>query len=337
MRAAVMQGPGALALEERSRPEPGPREVLVRITSLGICGSDVSFFRHGRLGHSVFRAPVVLGHEPAGEVVACGSGATRHRPGQRVSVEPGIPCGTCAQCRTGHYNRCADIRFLSDPPHDGAMQEYVVVHEAFAHPVPDRLSDDAAALIEPLSVALWAARRGRIGAGDRVLITGAGPIGLLSAQVARALGATEIAVSDVNPARLAVASDFGATTTILSADAPAAAAEVSPTVLVECSGSPRALADTLPGTAAGGRVVLVGMGPEEVSLPLGLVQQRELTVGGVFRYANTWETGIELAASGRVDLDGLVTDRFPLTGAATALDPDTAVTTSVKTVIDLRD
>ncbi|WP_308314417.1 NAD(P)-dependent alcohol dehydrogenase [Streptomyces sp. GbtcB7] len=337
MRAAVMQGPGLLALEERNRPEPGPHEVLVRVTSLGICGSDVSFFRHGKLGHSMFRAPVVLGHEPAGEVVACGRAVTRHRPGQRVSVEPGVPCGTCGQCRTGHYNRCADIRFLSDPPYDGAMQEYVVIHEAFAHPVPDSLSDDAAALIEPLSVAVWAGRHGRVGAGDRVLITGAGPIGLLSAQVARALGATEIAVSDVNPARLDTAKRFGATTTFLAADALRASADVAPTVLIECSGSPRALAGALPGTAAGGRVVLVGMGPEEVSLPLGLVQQRELTISGVFRYANTWETGIALASSGRVDLDGLVTDRFSLADAGTALNPDTAVTTSIKTVIDLRD
>ena len=186
-------------------PQPGQGEVVVRVGSVGVCGSDTHYYEHGRIGRFVVEEPLVLGHEAAGEVTEVGPGVTRLTVGQRVSIEPGVPDLTCEQCLAGRYNLCPNMRFFATPPFDGALAEYVVVHEAFAHPVPENVSDDAAALLEPLSVGIWACRKARVTAGDRVLVTGAGPIGLVCVQAALAFGATEVVVSDVNPARLALA------------------------------------------------------------------------------------------------------------------------------------
>ncbi|MFR9801157.1 alcohol dehydrogenase catalytic domain-containing protein [Pseudonocardia sp. RS010] len=236
MRAAVLRRIGEIALEERPVPEPGPGEVLVRVASVGVCGSDVHYYEHGRIGDFVVSSPLVLGHEPSGEVVALGHGVSRVRPGTRVSIEPGRPDLTCAQCLAGRYHLCPRMEFFATPPVDGALAEYVVVHEAFAHPVPDRLDDDRAALLEPLSVGVWAARRGGIGPGSRVLVNGAGPIGLLAMQVAAAAGAGEVVVADVNAHRLEVAAGLGATSTVDVSRS--ALAGLEPEVLLECSGHP---------------------------------------------------------------------------------------------------
>ncbi|NUW42060.1 NAD(P)-dependent alcohol dehydrogenase [Nonomuraea rhodomycinica] len=333
MRAAVLHGVGKILLEERPRPEPGHREVLVQVTSVGTCGSDVHYYEHGRIGDFVVRSPLVLGHEPAGIVVQAGPGADRHRTGQRVSLEPGVPDFTCAQCRAGRYNLCPRMRFFGTPPIDGAFTEYVAVHEEFAHPVPDTVSDDAAALMEPLSVGVWACRKARVGPGTRVLVTGAGPIGLLCLQAARAFGATQVLVTDVNPARLARARELGATA-ILDARAESLAdAAFEPDALLECSGHPAATADAVRAVARAGRVVLVGMGGDEIPLPLTALQTRELEVTGTFRYANTWPAAIALAAAGRVELDALVTGHFGLDQVEDALTAGTRDPELVKAVV----
>ena len=187
-RAAVLHAAGDVRVEERPVPEPGPREVLVEVTAVGVCGSDIHYYEHGRIGDFVVRAPMVLGHEPAGHVVEVGAEVTRHRVGDRVTLEPGIPCGRCAQCRAGRYNLCPDVVFFATPPVDGAFANFVTIHEDFAFTLPDSLSDDVGALMEPLSVGIWACRKGGVSAGDRVLVTGAGPIGQLAAQVASPSG-----------------------------------------------------------------------------------------------------------------------------------------------------
>src|SRR5579884_1123016 len=162
MRVALLTEPGHVALAERPVPVPGPGEVLIKVEAVGTCGSDMHYFEHGRIGDFVVRAPLVLGHEPAGVVVARGEGARKHEVGQRVSLEPGVPCLSCAQCRAGRYNLCPDMRFFATPPVDGAFAEYVVLNENFAYPVPDEMSFETAALIEPLSVGVWANRKGRV-------------------------------------------------------------------------------------------------------------------------------------------------------------------------------
>ena len=333
MRAAVLTGPRAVTLEERPRPEPGPGELLIRVDAVGTCGSDVHYYDHGRIGEFVVESPLVLGHEPAGTVVAAGPGADGHRVGQRVSIEPGRPDLSCVQCRAGRYNLCPDMRFFGTPPYDGAFCEYVAVHERFAYAVPDRLSDDAAALIEPLSVGIWANRKARVGPGRRVLVTGAGPIGLLCLQAARAFGATDVVVTDVNPHRLRLARDLGASQTLDVGETPLADAGIEVDVLLECSGHPAAVGAAIRAVRRAGRAVLVGMGGDEIPLPLSHVQRRELEVTGTFRYANTWPDAIAMVAAGRVDLDALVTGHYGLADVEQALTASARDPQSVKVVI----
>jgi L-iditol 2-dehydrogenase len=333
VRAAVLRGPGDVAVEERPVPQPGQGEVVVRVRSVGVCGSDTHYYEHGRIGRFVVEEPLVLGHEAAGEVTEVGPGVTRLTVGQRVSIEPGVPDLTCEQCLAGRYNLCPNMRFFATPPFDGALAEYVVVHEAFAHPVPENVSDDAAALLEPLSVGIWACRKARVTAGDRVLVTGAGPIGLVCVQAALAFGATEVVVSDVNPARLALAKELGATEVVDARETRVSDLPRPPRVLLECSGHAPAIAEGIRALDRAGRAVLVGMGSDEVALPLPVVQERELELVGTFRYANTWPTAIALVASGRIDLDRLVTGTYRLDQTEEALTAGRRDSQSVKTVV----
>jgi L-iditol 2-dehydrogenase len=319
MKVAVLYGIHDVRIEYRPVPEPGPGEVLIRVHSVGTCGSDVHYYEHGRIGDFVVKQPLVLGHEPSGVVVAGGPDAHRHEVGQRVALEPGVPCSTCEQCKFGRYNLCPRMRFFGTPPIDGAFCEYVVLREDFAHAVPDSLSDDAAGLLEPLSVGVWACRKARVTPGSRVLITGAGPIGLVATQTARAFGASEVVVTDVNARRLRVAEELGATGTVDVSHTSLADSDFEPDVLLECSGVPVAAAQAIRKVGRAGRVVLIGMGGDEIPLPLAHVQGFEIEVTGTFRYANTWPTAIALAAGGEVNLDRLVTHRFGLDEVQQAL------------------
>ena len=280
MRASVLHGPRRITVEERRRPSPGPHEVLIRVNSVGICGSDTHYYEHGRIGRFVVEQPLILGHEASGVIEAVGENVTGRSVGQRVSIEPGVPDLSCPQCLAGRYNLCPEMRFFATPPIDGAFTELVVVHAAFAHPVPDTISDDAAALIEPLSVGIWACQKGGVTAGSRVLITGAGPVGLVSLQAALAFGAQNVYVSDVNPSRLALASELGASQTIDPRRDSLGDLVVPPDVLLECSGFASAIVDGIRALDRAGRAVLVGMGGDEVPIPLSVVQEKELTVTG---------------------------------------------------------
>ena len=330
MRAAVLHAPGEIRIEQRDRPVPGPREVLVQIAAVGVCGSDVHYYEHGRIGPFVVEAPLVLGHEAAGRVVELGDLASGHAVGDRVTLEPGVPCGRCRECRAGAYNLCADVHFFATPPVDGAFAEYVAIHEDFAFALPDSLSDEEGALMEPLSVGVWACRKAGVSAGDRVLITGAGPIGLLAMQCALAFGATEVTVSDVNEHRLELAKRTGATRVVRAGEALALEADA----LIECSGHPGALAGGIRALRPAGTAVLVGMGPEEQgTLPLSLIQGRELWITGTFRYANTYPAAIALAASGKVDLRAIITGHFGLEDADAALRAGRDDPASVKPIV----
>jgi L-iditol 2-dehydrogenase len=333
MRAAVLRQPGNVIIEERPVPRAGPGQVVVRVRTVGVCGSDTHYYEHGRIGRFVVEAPLVLGHEAAGEVTDLGSGVTKLVVGERVSIEPGVPDLTCLQCLAGRYNLCPNMRFFGTPPVDGALAEYVVVHEAFAHPVPDSVGDDAAALLEPLSVGIWACMKARVTAGSRVLITGAGPIGLVSVQAALAFGATEVVVSDVNPVRLALATELGATMVIDARKASVTDLHRSPEVLLECSGYPPAIGEAIRSLGRAGRAVLVGMGGDEILLPLSVIQERELKLTGTFRYAGTWPRAIALIESGRINLDRLVTGTYRLDQVEEALTAGRRDQQSVKVVV----
>jgi L-iditol 2-dehydrogenase len=318
-RAAVLYPPRNIRVEERPVPPLDTHDVLVEVRAVGVCGSDVHYYEHGRIGQYEVRSTIVLGHEASGVVVGLGAEARRHSIGDRVALEPGIPCGRCRECRAGRYNLCPFVRFLATPPDDGAFARLVAIHEDFAHPLPESLSDEAGALLEPLSVGVWACWKGKVSAGADVLVTGAGPIGQLAAQVAFALGARSVVVSDPEPERLAYARGRGARTVDVREGLPGSQG-VEADVLLECSGNEGALADGIESLRPAGRAVCVGMSPDErVTLPLALVQARELVLTGTFRYANTYPAAIALAEGGRVDLDGLVSARFGLEETERAL------------------
>ncbi|MBA8824643.1 L-iditol 2-dehydrogenase [Saccharopolyspora lacisalsi] len=323
MRTSVLSAPGEIAVHHRPTPEPGAGQVLVRVDSVGVCGSDVHYYEHGRVGPFVVTAPLVLGHEAGGRIVSTGPDVDADRVGQRVALEPGVPCRRCDQCKTGRYHLCPDMRFFATPPVDGAFCEYVVLDEDFAHPVPPEISEDAAGLIEPLSVAVWACSKARIGAATRVLISGAGPIGVLTVQVARAFGATEITVVEPSEPRRDAATRFGATSTVDPTEREPTEVVDGVDAFLDCSGAAPAIRAGIPAVRPAGRVVLVGMGADEITLPMVVLQTREVEVTGTFRYANTWPTAIALAASGRVELDALVTGRYRLEDAEQALTANT--------------
>jgi len=333
---AALHGPGDIRLETRALPELGERDVLVEVRSVGVCGSDVHYYEHGRIGSFVVEQPLVLGHEVSGVVVDRGGRAVKHPVGQRVALEPGVPCGRCSECRHGRYNLCTDVRFFATPPIDGAFARYVGIHEDYAFALPDELSDDSGALLEPLSVGIWACQKGGVGLGNRVLVTGAGPIGNLAMQVARAAGATTVVIADVNPDRLARAAELGATRAIDVTDRGLRPEDGPFDVLLECTGSESLTGDAILTLRPAGTAVLVGMGPGlEARLPLAAMQARELTLVGTFRYANTYAIAIELARAGRVDLDGLIDARFPLEQVDRALRASRENPTLLKVVVDV--
>ena len=332
MRVSVLTGVGLVGVEEREVPVPADDEVLVEVRSVGVCGSDVHYYEHGRIGPYVVDSPLVLGHEAGGVVAAVGTGVSSLSVGERVSIEPGVPCRDCAQCLAGRYNLCPDVKFFATPPYDGAFAQFVAVPASFVYAVPATISDDAAGLLEPLSVGIWACLRTRVAPGSTVLVTGAGPIGLIAAQTARAYGADAVAVTDVNPHRLALAEKLGLRAIDVSTTSLADAG-IEPDVLLECSGNARATWDAVSVVARAGRVALVGMGGDTVELPLSRVQDRELTITGAFRYANTWPIAIELAASRRVDLDSIVTGHHGLDDVEAALTAGRDDPTSIKVMV----
>lgn len=318
MRASVLNPDLTLSIEERPVPSPEPGDVLIAVSAVGVCGSDTHYLRHGRIGDFVVDAPLVLGHEAAGRIVAVGASVPDSRIGQRVSIEPQRPDPFSAETLRGEYNLCPAMRFYATPPVDGALAEYVTIGAAFAHPIPGTVSDEAAALFEPLSVGIAAIRKAGVGVGGSLLITGAGPIGLMCAQVAAAAGVTRIVVTDLAPARRDAALRFGATAAHGADEDPGSGFDG----YIDASGAPAAIRAALPAVRPGGRVVLVGMGADTLDLPVSLIQNRELWLTGVFRYANTWPTAIALAAAGKVRLDAMVTSHHGLDETERALLAD---------------
>lgn len=322
MTASVLTGARSLAVEQVAVPAVADDEVLVKIAAVGVCGSDTHYFRHGRIGSFVVDGPLILGHECSGTIVAVGSDVPVSRVGERVAIEPQKNCRRCRECRAGRYNLCTNMEFYATPPIDGAFAQYAVIRTEFAHRVPDSISDEAAALLEPLSVAITTMRKAGIVPGSSILIAGAGPIGIICAQTARAFGAAEIIVSDLVPERRERALTYGATRTIDPVVTDVAEAGLDVNAFVDASGSPRAVMSGIKAVRPAGAAVLVGLGSSEMTLPVEHIQNYEITVTGIFRYTDTWPAAIHLVASGQVDLDSLVTGQFDLAHADQALESD---------------
>lgn len=333
-QAAVLYAPYDIRLEERRLPTPGPKEVLVEIKAIGVCGSDVHYYEHGRIGSFIVRQPLILGHESSGVIVEVGEGVSKDRIGQRVAIEPGVPCRVCRECRNGRYNLCQNVQFFGTPPVDGAFTNYVTIPDDFAYSLPAQMSYEEGALIEPLSVGLWACRKAQLRGGDHVLVTGAGPIGIVSMMVAFALGAAEVTLTDVYPQRLEMAQKLGATRTVNVAKESLDDVGVAADVLIECSGNSSALSNGIRALRPAGRAVVVGMGPgEEMSVPLSFIQNREITLTGIFRYANTYQDAIALVSAGRIDLKSIITGYYTLEQTEQALQAAKNDPSNIKPVV----
>eukprot|EP01126_Amoeba_proteus_P058606 TRINITY_DN757_c0_g1_i8.p1 TRINITY_DN757_c0_g1~~TRINITY_DN757_c0_g1_i8.p1 ORF type:complete len:247 (+),score=29.69 TRINITY_DN757_c0_g1_i8:3-743(+) len=207
--AIVLRERKQFSYEEIPMPHPKPGSVIIRVHTTGICGSDVHYWAHGKCGPFVCNGPIILGHESSGIVEDVGQGVQHLKRGDRVAMEPGVPCRLCTYCRNGKYNLCPEMKFFATPPIDGTLANFIEHPADFCYKMPDHMSFEEGALLEPLSVAVHSCQRGRVTAGSHVLITGAGPIGLVSLIVARALGATKVVLTDMLPSRLEIASKLG--------------------------------------------------------------------------------------------------------------------------------
>jgi L-iditol 2-dehydrogenase len=317
MRAGVLYGVRDLRAEDVPVPTPGPEDVLVRVTTNGLCGSDIHFYKEGKLGPFVVDRPYIPGHECCGVVVrtAAFGGPT---VGTRVAIEPGIPCRRCALCKSGRYNLCRDVVFMSAPPVNGTFAEYAMVPADFAHILPDSVDEESGAFVEPLAVGVQACTRSGLTAASTVAVIGAGPIGLVTMLVARAFGAARVILVDGLPNRLALASQLGADATInfREENPEARIAELTDggaDFVFDASGSVAGSASA-PGLAVrGGSVTFIGW-PEAATFPFPVetILEKELDVHGTNRYANAFPRAIALLAAGKIDIHPLVSHRFTL-------------------------
>ena len=326
MRAAVLQTRGVMQMETRPKPVPGPGEVLVRVHSVGVCGSDVHYYTHGRIGPFVVEKPLVLGHEMAGIIEEVGKSVPASRVGERVAVEPGVPDRTCSFCRSGRYNLCPNVQFMATPPVDGAFVDYIVSPADFAFALPAHVTLEEGAMIEPLSVGVYAVHRSGMKVGQTVVILGAGPIGLVTLQAARAAGAGVLIVADLDASRLELAKKLGATATINPTQQDASETILAltqsngPDIVFEAVGSPKTAALAVHLVKRGGRVTMIGLPPEDnFPYPLVAAMAKEADIVTVFRYANVYPAAIALVGEGRINVKALITHRFSLEKAEEAL------------------
>ncbi|KAK3762202.1 hypothetical protein RRG08_057440 [Elysia crispata] len=320
--SAVLHAKLDLRLENRDVPAIGEEDVLIRMGPVGICGSDIKYWTHGYCsGVFVLRAPMVLGHEGAGTVVQTGSKVGNLKVGDRVAIEPGVPCLRCRICREGRYNLCPRMQFCATPPVHGNLTRLFKHPAAFCHRLPESVDLEHGALVEPLAVAIHACNRGGVKAGSLVLVCGAGPVGLLCMWVAKCAGALGVVVTDIDDQRLAFAKEKGADYVInvrgveepIAAQQIISAAGCSPDVTIECSGSDYSMTLGIHATHPGGSVVQVGRGTQIPSIPLTLAATKEVDIKGVFRYANCYPTAISLISSGQLPgLKSLISHHFPL-------------------------
>ncbi len=320
MKAVFLLRKKEFEVREVPKPEPKEKEVLIRVKTVGICGSDVHYYTKGRIGsQQVIGKPLIIGHELSGDVAALGKGVKGFRIGQRVVVEPAIPCGNCEVCREGRENICPDVRFLGTPPVDGAFCEYIVMPEENVFPLPNQLSYAEGVMMEPLAIGVYAVKLARLIPGETVAILGSGPIGLATLLAAKAAGAVLIFATDLIPERLNVAKKIGAHHTfnpekedivkIITELTKGRGADVT----FEAAGKEETVNQALKITALGGRVMIIGI-PEADAITYEPHQMRrkELLIQNVRRSLRTTGTSIKLVKEGLINLKPLITHYYPL-------------------------
>jgi L-iditol 2-dehydrogenase len=320
MRAARVHGAGDLRLHDEPIPTPGAGEALVRVTAVGICGSDVHWWREGCIGGDRIVTPLILGHECAG-VIESGP-----RRGQRVAIDPAIPCGRCEFCQEGNPNLCSALRFAGHAPHDGALRQYIGWPETSLVPLPDSISDIEGVMLEPLGVALYSVDCANIQPGMSVGVFGCGTIGLSVIQIARAAGATCVFATELNslPHRIKAACEFGAT--LFESNEGQEAEQILQAtggrgvdVAFEAAGDPEAVEVAIAAAKPGGKVILIGIPLEDrITFTAATARRKDLMIRVIHRMKHTYPRAMQLVKSGRVDVRSLVTHHFPLAEIANA-------------------
>jgi L-idonate 5-dehydrogenase len=329
MKAALLHGAKDIRLENFSMPELPPGMILLRIKRVGICGSDLHYFEDGYCGSFTPTRPFILGHELTAEVVAAGDGVSSLKPGTRVTVNPARACGFCEYCKSGRGNLCRHTIMLgsgsTNPPTNGAMAEYLSVRADQCHVLPDEMDDGFGAMIEPLAVALHAVKRPATVSGKRVLVTGGGTIGLLTALTAKAFGAVPVAISDIVAERRMAALKCGVDIALDPSDKSMNEKIKELTgdgfdVIFEASGATPALRQAFDLVRPGGTIVQIGtLHPQDIPLPANQVMVKEIQFLGSFRYGNVFDEAIRLVTSGRIDLHPFITGILPLNDVAKAM------------------
>lgn len=327
VRALVLERQHELKLRDIDLPQTvGPGEVRIKIHTVGICGSDVHYYTHGRIGPFVVEAPMVLGHEAAGTVVETGEGVEHLKVGDRVCMEPGIPDPNSRASRLGLYNIDPAVRFWATPPIHGVLTPYVVHPANYTFKLPDNVSFAEGAMVEPFAVGMQAAAKAKIAPGDTAVVIGAGPIGTMVAIAALAGGCARAIVADLAQPKLDIAAGYQGVIPVNIRDKslPAEVKRLTDgwgaDVVFECSGSSKAWETLLDLPRPGGTLVVVGLPVAPVAFDIATASTKEIRIETVFRYAHQYDRAIALMGSGRVDLKPLISATFPFEDSITAFD-----------------
>jgi D-xylulose reductase len=325
MKALVLERAGEITLRDIEITEPlGPDDVRIAVEAVGICGSDVHYYKHGAIGPFVVKEPMVLGHEASGRVIECGVNVTDLRVGDRVCMEPGIPDPNSRPSRLGIYNLDPAVRFWATPPIHGILRPTVVHPTPYTFKLPDSVSMAEGALVEPLAVGIHAVAKARLLPGSVALVTGAGPIGMVTALAALAGGCSRVIITDVQRPKLELAANYPGLRTVhtLTEDLSAVIEEETDAwgvdAVFEASGHPAVMQVLFTYLAPAGVVVLIGMPGASVSVDVVGAQVKEARIETVFRYAHVYPRAIRLLAERRIQLEPLITDRYPFAESVAA-------------------
>ncbi len=327
MKALVLEKKGTLSLRDFPVPtEVGPHDVRIGIHTVGVCGSDVHYFTHGKIGPFVVEEPMILGHEASGYILETGSAVTHLQPGDRVCMEPGIPDPNSRASKLGIYNVDPAVRFWATPPIQGCLIPEVVHPAAYSYKLPDNVSFAEGAIIEPFAIGMQSAVRARIQPGDIAAVSGSGTIGIMVALAALAGGCAKVIVADMAQPKLDIVAAYDGIEVVNIADTSLASAVAKATnywgadVVFECSGAAPAILDLPQIVCPGGTIVLVGMPVDPVPVDIVGLQAREARIETVFRYANIYDRAINLIASGKVDLKPLISATFAFEDSIAAFE-----------------
>jgi len=314
--AAILTALQTLEMKEAPMPALRCGEVMVKMQAVGVCGSDIHYYHYGRIGDFNVEFPFILGHECAGVVADVGAGVTHLKAGDRVCLEPGVPCGKCGFCLSGRYNLCPDVVFLATPPYDGCLMEYIAHPAEWVFKIADNMSFEEGALVEPLAVGINAAKTGGVSLGGSVLIYGAGCIGLMSLLAAKAYGASMVFVADVLDKRLRTAEALGGiplnvTQVNVPEEIMKATGGRGADVVLDCAGASETVIGSINACGAGGTIVIVGLAADKLNgVPLGPISAKELVITSIFRYKNLYPTAIEAIAGGRISVKEIVSNLY---------------------------